>query len=108
MSREGYFVQYPFGNSNKGGATMLAMQQYGDLVMTIAELHKRSDEFSGETLCSVYKLVERFRQGIITQTEYAQELDDLAKSTHDPRLLRAFAMYHPTSSIPNKKVTIQI
>jgi hypothetical protein len=85
---------------------MLAQRSDG-FVLTIAEIHNQANSFSARTLYLVGLVVEKLRNGEITQKQYEESLEQIANSTSNPRLLKAFALFHPTNIISDKGITVQ-
>lgn len=82
-------------------------QSNSGFVLTIAEIHSQANNFSARTLYLVGMIVSKLRTGEITQKQYEESLEQIANSTSDPRLLKAFALFHPTNNIPDKSITVQ-
>ena len=78
-------------------------------VMTIAELHKRSNDFAAQDLFKAGYLFTAYAEGTISHDIFLALAKISAPSIEETELFVACARYHPTQKIVNKhKITVSI
>ena len=92
---EGYFVKHPFGDKEERE------------IVTLDELYRQANgQFSARQLHLAGQIVERYRQNEIDDGEYRIGIEQITAMTANPRLMRAYILYHPTYGAKNQKAIL--